>query len=495
MATYTTTLTLNAGATEIDFAVASLDPLPEDQIELSAVLYNTLPATEYDFSSTLFPNINQIDSPPYTVSLLSTTAGFGSVYNDGVYRYYGSFADGISEDYSSEAYMLNTTAIDAGIAALPITTDAEVARKAYVVSLRTDVQNYFDAEDYTNANLYITYVETVLAALVDGTEDNPPSTIVLTNTSLVTANIPIYTSSVSSFISQGGWYNVLTNTLTEVEYPYTWEFDLQVNSDTNISNAVVFPDGVYQNYSSEILLGLLFVTPVAFIVAPTAYLLVTTTVDAQVTLYGDNYDPTNEAEAIAYASMLALQTAIDEAFAAEAYTEANDLIVQLQNLLGEGTSITLLANLSAPQSMVVYFETLPEGTYTNATGTIENTLTGVSATFDGFPSENTDLTTILNSEDLGFGIDFPDGVYQLTVNFYVDGLLFTSMCYLVVTTDWQCCIDKAVGKKCGKLNVALQQSNLTNAVRIVAVYLDVNTANSLIAEGNRVCSGCGCGCK
>jgi hypothetical protein len=114
MATYTTTLTLNAGATEIDFAVASLDPLPTDQIELEAVLYNTLPVTNYDFSSTLFPNINQIISPPYTVSLLSTTAGFGSVYNDGVYRFYGSFTDSDSSVfYDSNAYMLNTTAIDA----------------------------------------------------------------------------------------------------------------------------------------------------------------------------------------------------------------------------------------------------------------------------------------------------------------------------------------------------------------------------------------------
>jgi len=175
--------------------------------------------------------------------------------------------------------------------------------------------------------------------------------------------------------------------------------------------------------------------------------------------------------------------------------EANSLIAQLQVLLAEGVSIDLFANLTAPENMVVYFEALPAGTYTGGTGTIENTLTGVSSTFDGFPSENTDLTTVLNSETLDFGEDFPDGVYQLTVNFYVDGLLFTSMCYLVVTTDWQCCIDKAVGKKCGSLNTALMQSNLTNAVRIVDVYSDVNTANALIKEGNRLCGGCGCGCS
>ena len=492
MATYTTTLTLNAGATEIDFAVASISPLPPAQIELSAVLYNTLPATDYDFSSTLFPNINQIDSPPYTVSLLSTTAGFGSVYNDGVYRYYGSFADGISEDYSSEAYMLNTTAIDAGIPLMPQTTGREIATYNAAVVIRQDIQDYFDAEDYTNANIWIIYLTNLLAGVSAGGALVPLATL----PAAVTINTEL-ADTTAVFPTAFGYYNVITNTLLSEEYPYTWAFapNSAVSQNNNTTQTIVYPDGVYTDYVSVLCTFDDEGNYPALLNEGTAYLLVTTTVDAQVTLYGDNYDPTNEAEAIAYASMLALQTAIDEAFAAEAYTEANDLIVQLQNLLGEGTSITLLANLSAPQSMVVYFETLPEGTYTNATGTIENTLTGVSATFDGFPSENTDLTTILNSEDLGFGTDFPDGVYQLTVNFYVDGLLFTSMCYLVVTTDWQCCIDKAVGKKCGKLNVALQQSNLTNAVRIVAVYLDVNTANSLIAEGNRVCSGCGCGCK
>ena len=138
---------------------------------------------------------------------------------------------------------------------------------------------------------------------------------------------------------------------------------------------------------------------------------------------------------------------------------------------------------------------MPVGTYTDGSIVITTTLTGVSFTYDGFPTDAADLVQALNSEDLGFGADFPDGVYQIVVTWYVDGLLFTAECYLVVTTDWQCCIDKAAGKKCGKLNTALMQANLTNAVRIVAIYSDVNTANALISEGNRECSSCGCGCS
>jgi hypothetical protein len=227
----------------------------------------------------------------------------------------------------------------------------------------------------------------------------------------------------------------------------------------------------------------------------TSYLLVTTTIDNQIQLFEDNYDPNNTAEAIALAALQSLQTQIAAAFVAQNYTLVNSLIEQAQAILENGLSIELFAALTSDNLMNVYFDALPSGTYTNPTGVITNTLTGVSFTFDGFPSSNLDLATVLNSETLGFGADFPDGVYQVQVQFFVDGLLFTCLCYLVVTTDWQCCIDKAVGKKCGKLNTALMQANLTNAVRIVAVYSDVNTANALISEGYRECSGCGCGCS
>jgi hypothetical protein len=330
------------------------------------------------------------------------------------------------------------------------------------------------------------------------TEYNNPSTIVLTTTSSVTADIPADTGYVSTYIDEGGWYNVLTNTLTLVEYPYIWEFNIQVDSSKLITNTGIFPDGVYKNYSSEILVGLLFVNTVAFVIAPTSYLLVTTTIDNQIQLFEDNYDPDNTAEAIALADLQSLQTQIAAAFAAEDYDLTNELIAQAQAILANGLSREISAALTSDADMNVFFTVppaMPVGTYTSSTSTITNTLTGVAFTFDGFPLSASDLTQLLNSETLGFGADFPDGTYQIVVPFYVDGLLFTAECYLVVTTDWQCCIDKAAGKKCGKLNTALMQANLTNAVRIVALYSDVNTANALISEGNRECSSCGCGCS
>ncbi len=226
--------------------------------------------------------------------------------------------------------------------------------------------------------------------------------------------------------------------------------------------------------------------------------LQTTTIDNQIQLFEDNYDPDNTAEAIALADLQSLQTQIAAAYAAEDYDLTNELIAQAQAILANGLSREISAALTSDADMNVFFTVppaMPVGTYTSSTSTITNTLTGVAFTFDGFPLSASDLTQLLNSETLGFGADFPDGTYQIVVPFYVDGLLFTAECYLVVTTDWQCCIDKAAGKKCGKLNTALMQANLTNAVRIVALYSDVNTANALISEGNRECSSCGCGCS
>ena len=295
----------------------------------------------------------------------------------------------------------------------------------------------------------------------------------------------------------GGWYNILTNTLSLVEYPYTWNF-VTPSQTINVDQVSDYPDGVYTNYSSNIVYFDAGLGQTAKLNEGTSYLLVTTTIDNQIALFQANYDSTITAEAIALAELLQLQTDIATAFAANDYTETNALIAEAQAILANGLSRGISAALTSDADMSVYFTVppaMPVGTYTNGSIEITNTLTGVVFIYDGFPTDAADLTQALNSEDLGFGADFPDGVYQIVVTFYVDGLLFTAECYLVVTTDWQCCIDKAAGKKCGKLNTALMQANLTNAVRLVAVYSDVNTANALISEGYRECSGCGCGCS
>jgi len=482
---YTTVITQVDDST-LNFSVPSVPGTPSGEALDSSSVENMITSVLYNFPS--FPSF----PIPSDTDLDSTTAGMGAVFGDSVYEYNGVFFAAGPDTYTSQDYFLVCTAIDAGIPLMPQTTGREIANYDAAVVIRQDIQDYFDAADYTNANIWIIYLTNLLA----GTSVGGGIDAVLTLPADETINIEL-ADTTTVWPDAFGYYHLITNTLTEVEYPYTWAFTPNSGTpqDLDVTQVALYPDGVYSNYMSVLFTFDDGGDYPALLNQGTSYLLVTTTVDAQVTLYGANYDPTNEAEAAAYAEMLALQIAIDAAFADEDYDETNVLIAELQALLAIGVSIDLNAALSSVSDMVVSFDALPAGTYTNATGTIENTLTGVSSTFDGFPTSVLDLSTILNSVTTDFGTDFPDGVYQITVAFYVDGLLFQGMCYLVVTTDWQCCIDKAVGKKCGKLDVALMQSNLTNAVRIVDVYSDVNTANGLIKEGNRICGGCGCGCS
>jgi len=487
-----------------------------DNATINFELLNVVPPTTVVTSVTYSRFTNQItgvianmaasfpSNPlPNSYNLTSTVAGMGSVFGDSVYRYesnwnYTNISPPVNDDYESDDYFLVCTAIDAAILALPSTTGMQIARKDFLVFLRNGIQNYFDAADYTNANLYIEYIGIALTELEAADYPLLANTFVLSATDDFTVSVGAYTPLGGAVVTQGGWYNIIINTLTEVEYPYTWDFNYTAGGSNVVSNTGDYPDGVYTNLSSQMWFGSQFGVKGVRNSSSTKYALVTTTIDNQIQLFEDNYDPDNTAEAIALADLQSLQTQIAAAYAAEDYDLTNELIAQAQAILANGLSREISAALTSDADMNVFFTVppaMPVGTYTTSTSTITNTLTGVAFTFDGFPLSASDLTQLLNSETLGFGADFPDGTYQIVVPFYVDGLLFTAECYLVVTTDWQCCIDKAAGKKCGKLNTALMQANLTNAVRIVALYSDVNTANALISEGNRECSSCGCGCS
>lgn len=454
-----------------------------------STLTNMITGDDYLMTSSQFPT-----SPlPCTFTLNSVTGGFGATYGDSVYRYDGAIA--LTDDYITEAYLLVTTAIDAGIPLMPQTTGREIENYNQALIIRAGIQNYFDAENYTDANKYIIFLTNLLTDLSSGGALVPVATLPAS----VTINTEI-ADTTSVFPEAFGYYNVLTNTLTLVEYPYTWEFTPNSASpqDNDTTQPTLYPDGVYTDYVSVLCTFDDSGNYPALLNEGTGYLLVTTTVDNQIDLFEANYDPDNTAEAIALAELQSLQTSWIAAFESENYTAANELIAQAQAILANGLSRPLSAALTSDADMTVFFTVpaaMPVGTYTTSTSTITNTLTGVAFTFSGFPADDEDLVKALNSETLGFGADFPDGVYQIVVPFYVDGLLFTGECLLPITTDWQCCIDKAAGKKCGKLNTALMQANLTNAVRMVAVYSDVNTANALISEGNRECSSCGCGCS
>jgi hypothetical protein len=481
---YTTVITQVDDST-LNFSVPSVTPPSSGEALDSSNVENMITSVLYNFVT--FPSFPL----PSDVDLTSTTAGMGAVFGDAVYEYNGVFFATGPDSYTSQEFFLVTTAIDAAIPLMPQTTGREIANYDAAVVIRQNIQDYFDAADYTNANIWIIYLTNLLAGTTSGGALEPVATLA----SSTTINTEL-ADTTAVFPDAFGYYNVLTNTLTEVEYPYTWEFtpNSGVSQDHDTTQPSLYPDGVYSDYVSVLCTFDDSGDYPALLNEGTGYLLVTTTVDAQVTLYGANHNPNNTVQAAAYAQMLQLQDDIDTAFAAEDYDETNDLIAELQALLALGLSINLYAELTSASTMVIYFNSLPSGTYTNATGTLQNTLTLTDATFNGFPASNLDLSTTLDSSDYNFGTTYPDGVYQGTVNFYVNGLLFQGTVYLPVTTAWQCCISKAAGKKCGKLDTALQQANLNNAVRAINTFNNVNTANGLISEGNRECTRCGCGC-
>ena len=494
---YTTVIT-QVDESTINFAIPTAGAPPVTVITpTSSTFENLLNAYVFDMAG-LIPT-----SPlPNSYNLDSTAGGFGDDYTDSVYQYDGVFTAG-ADTYTSEEYLLVVLGIDAAIAAWPVTNGRTQATLDWAEAKRVELQAYFDAANYVEANRDILIIRAIIVRPYTKLAVLPATSVNTDNTQIEITIDPI------SYLFFEGYYNEFENTLTGDLAAFTWNFDATNVADqthqlvpSDLGYATVFLDGVYRQYNS----GLFWVDDGGYdinvnsgrLIFSNSYCLITTTIDDQIQLFEDNYDPDNTAEAIALADLQSLQTQIAAAYAAEDYDLTNELIAQAQAILANGLSREISAALTSDADMNVFFTVppaMPVGTYTTSTSTITNTLTGVAFTFDGFPLSASDLTQLLNSETLGFGADFPDGTYQIVVPFYVDGLLFTAECYLVVTTDWQCCIDKAAGKKCGKLNTALMQANLTNAVRIVALYSDVNTANALISEGNRECSSCGCGCS
>ena len=504
METYITTLTLNAGATEIDFAVAIIDPLPPDQIELSAVLYNTILGTDYDFSSTLFPNINQIPSPPYTLNLPSTVTPFGSEYNDGVYRYYGGFSDGISEDYSSEAYLLNTTTIDDAIAAWAVTNGRQQATLDWANARLVLIQSEFDTPDYVEANRNILIARAIIVRPYQQVGNVPLTSAVVSSTEIELTIAPVSYGFLESY------YCEVENTLTGDLEAFTWAFDPTNIADQthtlvplDLGYATSFLDGVYRTYVS----GINWIDGGGYDISynggrlhfANSYLLVTESIDSQIEFFENSYNPNDPAQAAllvelndAYALMLSL-------FNDEDYEGANAQIEAIQVLL-EGVTVCngLSASLVAgtTNQIVLSYPSLPVGVIAEQSGTIINSLTGEEYVFTGFPANDTNTQLILNSNDLGAGASFSDGVWQISNTFVVDAT-FQCTTYALVVTNARCCVRKAQARSATCKTLTGRAEELSSWLETAIDefnYSAYSVSNGFIKKINAVCSGCGCGC-
>lgn len=503
MATYTfnPTFTL-ADPSTIDLSLSTLlSPMPNNQISRVGVVTNLRTGSYFDFSDPIgsfFPWKNQMSAPPYTKTLTSSLFTIPMVtFDDAVYKYEGFFEDSIAgNDYTSTEYLLVTQNIDAGILTMPQTTIRQIATYNYAVSLRQSIQNYFDAADYTNANIYITYCYNVVYNLSTGGALSPIATL----PSGTIINIEILDSTVV-FPFCGGYSNYLRNTLTSTDYEYTWNFtpDSAVPQNHNVTQTFTYPDGVYYCYSSAISTFDNEGDYPALLSEGFDYLLVTTTIQSQIDIFETNHNPNDPAQVALLAQLQEALALVNTLYEEEDYEGANDQILVVEELLAEATmcsGLTMALATGTTNQMVLTYTALPAGVYTNQTGTLTNSLTGEEYTFTGFPADSSDNQLILNSNDIGAGSSFPDGVWQATVTF-VDDATFQCTAYALVVTNARCCVRKTQAKSATCKNLTGKAEELSSWLETAIDefnYSAYSVSNGFIKKINAVCSSCGCGC-
>lgn len=300
------------------------------------------------------------------------------------------------------------------------------------------------------------------------------------------------------------WVSTIENQLTTQTYdfsadeypditPGTPPYLLSLSCPNTFTLYPDYSDGVHE-------INLQFTDNVAAVYTSTSYVLVTTQVDAGVTTYGALHDPDNVEQAAVFANMEALQDDIDNAFAANDYAEANSIIEDLQELIAAQTITlnNLTAVLSDASNITLTLSGLPLGAYDNQEGTLTNTLTEDEYLFSGFPSGTSDTSETLNSETLDAGDEFADGVWQVTLEYTVNGVAIETTAYLAVTTSADCCIAKATAKRpeCSALQAKLTRYYaLQRGIAIAMAQEDYLTANANILKINTECAACGCGCS
>lgn len=498
MATYNYTITSSLTSPSNIFLSTTLSPTPLDQGEFVNTLRNMRTLAVYNFDSLPtyplpFPNILQIGSPPYTLSLASTVAFSAATYQDSVYKIDSEFNDPIGGNYytSLSSYVLVTTAIDAGIAALPTATPADVARKNYIVSLRAQVDTFFNAANYTSTIDYIVALETILFSITNNTINFTATLPLPTRVNLTGTNIMPTTLT-------GGWYNNLKNTLTNVDYSYTWNFTTP-SQNKDVDQLANYPDGVYENYSSVIVYYDAGLAKTARLNEATDYVLVTTFIAEQIAIFEENYNPNDPNQVSLLEALQENFALIQTYFDDEDYEGANNQIVIVETLLENvnvcaGLSMVLASGTT--NQMVLTYPSLPSGTYSGQTGTLINSITGEEYTFTGFPANSSNTQLILNSNDIGAGSSFADGVWQVS-NTFVNVATYQCTAYALVVTNARCCVRKAQAKSATCKNLTGRAEELNSWLETAIDefnYSAYSVSNGFIKKINAVCSSCGCGC-
>ena len=228
-------------------------------------------------------------------------------------------------------------------------------------------------------------------------------------------------------------------------------------------------------------------------------MLVTTFIAEQIAIFEENYNPNDPNQVSLLEALQENFALIQTYFDDEDYEGANDQIVIVENLLENvnvcaGLSMVLASGTT--NQMVLTYPSLPSGTYSGQTGTLINSITGEEYTFTGFPANSSNTQLILNSNDIGAGSSFADGVWQVS-NTFVNVATYQCTAYALVVTNARCCVRKAQAKSATCKNLTGRAEELNSWLETAIDefnYSAYSVSNGFIKKINAVCSSCGCGC-
>lgn len=426
-------------------------------------------------------------------------------FSDAVYNGFWELNDlAFNNLYTSNTtYLLVTTAIDILIASYDPSDAFRKLHRLRILSMRQSVDTFFAAGDYINCNLYIGYIEAALAAVAP--TDTFNSTLQLTNRNTLLVNVPsgqtFNTPLLQSLLQNNLTWNSLeaesiTGKIIASTFAQSGSGSASFDS-VSVYNLSYYEDGVQWFY-------VYFWTPTEFY-GSNALTVITTTIDEQWITFQANYDPTDAIQSANYEDLKLLFAQLDalKSSVVTEFTAINNKIEEIQGLLALFVVPNIRVTLPSKDNILVEITTnIPNVTYESQKLVLSNCgdLTQEYTLENNFPLNYVDVNKTLNSNEINFGSQYADGVYQAYVSWNTaNDMNFGGSGYVLVTTQIDCGIAKIIAQHptCKALNNRLNE--IMTYRRIITESFNNEDYNSTFFYIN-LClnlltkSGCNCGC-
>jgi len=426
-------------------------------------------------------------------------------FSDAVYSGFWFLRDSptLNNYTSNTTYLLVTTAIDILIANYDPSDAFRKLHRLRILSMRQSVNTFFAAGDYVNCNLYIEYIEDALAAVAP--TDTFNSTLQLTNRNTLLVNVPsgqtFNTPLLQSLLQNNLTWNSLeaesiTGKIIASTFAQSGSGSASFDS-ANVYDLSYYEDGVQWFY-------VYFWTPTEFY-GSNALTVITTTIDEQWVTFQANYDPSDATQSANYEDLKLLFAQLDalKSSVASQFTAINNKIIEIQGLLALFVVPNIRVTLPSKDNILVEITTnIPNVTYESQKLVLSNCgdLTQEYTLENSFPANYVDVSKTLNSNEINFGSQYADGVYQAYVSWNTaNDMNFGGSGYVLVTTQIDCGIAKIIAQHptCKALNNRLNE--IMTYRRIITESFNNEDYNSTFFYIN-LClnlltkSGCNCGC-